>query len=203
MSCCVSRAEDKAGAGAEEKAWLEEKAQLAALEEEVAKQRVQHRTSLSQLEKNLSDLGDKLQKAESNMSPWAEITDAKRHLVEMQRDNNQEMNDAEQQLLSNPQSSGASANSPKVNALQEELEQSRQQRRELLSAVSETLAALSTKIETAEGSWAPWLDIKGAKKQLEEMQYTITHQQKDNSADHHPATKTDSSLAPKVPLVLV
>merc|ERR1712129_199430 len=147
--------EAKAKADAEETA-RKEKAQLVALEEEIAKTQVQHRTSMSQLEKNLSDLGGKLQKAENNFSPWAEITDAKRHLGDMQRDVDQEMNHMEQQLLSNPQASDASADSPKVDALQEELVQSRQQRRSSLSAVSEGLAELSAKIETAEGSWSPW-----------------------------------------------
>jgi len=209
LDCCCSAREKgsldtaatvkKKKSEAEERAG-KEKAQLVVLEEKIAKTQVQHRTFMSQLEQNLSDLDGKLEKAENNLSPWADITDAKQHLGEMQRAVDQEMNHTEQQLLSNPQASDASADSPKVNALQEELLQRKLQRRSSLSALSETLSELGTKIETAEGSWAPWNGIKDAKKQLEETQCTVTQQQEDNVAG---ATKNTNLSASDVPPVLV
>merc|ERR1711920_86873 len=95
------------------------------LETEVAKSKEERKTSLSGVQKSLSNLSDKLDKAESKFAPWQEIANVKQQLGDVQRTVDQEIGSTEQQLNSQPKCEG----SPKVDALAKELAGSKEQRR--------------------------------------------------------------------------
>jgi len=167
------------------------------LQTEVAKSEEERRTSLSGVKTTLSNLSEKLENAQSKVSPWQDIAAAKQQLGDVQREVEQELDTAERALESQPEFWG----SPKVDALAKELTESKQQRRRSLSDVQDNLSDLVAKLENAETSWAPWNQIKRASQQVDDA--TKFAEQGAGQVEQTDATKVAEQGADQVEQTLV
>merc|ERR1711920_110398 len=102
---------------------------------------------------------------------WLAVKALKEEVAEMQRNIDEEIDDAAQQLGA-ASTGGMLSFFSQTGALQEEL----QQRSESLTEVSVNLTTLSARLEKAEGSFLPWAEIHDAKQQLEHVQHIIAKQ---------------------------
>merc|ERR1719330_1269780 len=123
----------------------------------------QCRASFAGVKKSLSDLNEKLDKAESGVTPGEDVMSAKRQVGDMHRTVGQEIDATEKKL----NSQATYEDSPKVGTLAKGLLKSEEQRRRSLSKVQENLGILAAWLENAEESWTPWDSIREAQQQLE------------------------------------
>merc|ERR1719384_2304371 len=68
---------------------------------------------------------------------------------------------------------GAITTPRQVRAMQEGVVKTQSERRKSLSEVKESLDAISTKLDSAEGSWAPWVDVNDAKQAVADIQSIV------------------------------
>merc|ERR1711920_976234 len=145
------------------------------LQLEVAKSEQQRRSSLTDVSHRLVDIAGKLDNSRVALAPWLEVKALKEEVAEMQRNIDEEIDDAAQQLGGAPKG-GMLSRFSQTGALQKELIESQQQRRESLTEVSVNLTTLSARLDNAESSFLPWAEIHDAKQQLEHVQHIIAKQ---------------------------
>lgn len=172
LTCCGPRT-DPGGRVKERKASLPQP-QAEALKTEVAKTEAQRKNSLTDVEKNLSEIKEKLSSAEGKMAPWGEVKGAKAKLESLQREVGEQISDAEQKLAEAPPEEGGLLETfTEVPALRKELSEKQLKRKQSLTEVSESLAAIGAKLDGASSSWKPSTDIQAAKREIEGVQTAI------------------------------
>jgi len=152
---------------------------LELLQLELAHSYEEHRTSISKVSEDLSVLNNKLANAESSMLPWSEVAAAKQHVADMQTAIDEHINDAKQKQEGVESSQGildVLTTSREVRDMQEGVINNQRQRRKSLSEVSESLVAVSAKLDSAEASWSCWGDVNDAKQQVADIQNIVGQQ---------------------------
>merc|ERR1719330_109415 len=144
--------------------------QVAALHLELAQSQDEHRASLAKVTRSLSELSAKLNGAEASWTPWAEVNTLKQEVAEMKNALEHQIKDAKQKQ---ERVEVQEVSSPQARALQGEVAKIQVQRRQSLSDVSQSLAEINTKLQTAETSWSAWIEISDAKQQVADVQNIV------------------------------
>lgn len=144
--------------------------QVVALQAELAKTKDEHQASLSKVTRSLSGLTNKLMGAESRWAPWDEVNTLKQEVAEMRGALEHQIIDAKQQQ---ERVEVQEPSSPQARALQGLVAKSHVQRRKSLTDVTQGLAEIDSKLQTAETSWDVWAEVNDAKQQVADVQNIV------------------------------